>query len=145
MTKEEVKKTKKIMEEINISDIKLGIMVETPASVQIIKELCDEGIDFVSFGTNDLTQYTLAIDRGNEEVQGIYDEMNPAVLKQLGEVIKIAKENNVETGIDGQAGSKKIMAKFLVGKGIDNISVNPDAAKEISDYVYELESKNGEE
>lgn len=142
---EEVKKTKKIMDEINISNVKLGIMVETPASVQIIKELCEEGIDFVSFGTNDLTQYTLAIDRGNEEVQGIYDEMNPAVLKQLEYVIRVAKRNNVETGIDGQAGSKKEMAKFLVERGIDNISVNPDAAKEISDYVAELESNNSED
>jgi len=136
---DDVKKTKEFLKEINFSDARLGVMIETPASVQIIKELCEEGIDFISFGTNDLTQYTLAIDRGNEDVQDIYDEMNPAILKQLEYVIRVAKRNNVETSICGQAGSKKPMVKFLVNKGIDSISVNPDAAKEISDYVAELE------
>tara|TARA_Y100000310_G_scaffold332386_1_gene407858 strand:+ start:1966 stop:4326 length:2361 start_codon:yes stop_codon:yes gene_type:complete len=139
---EEVKKVKEILKEINFSDVKIGVMIETPASVQIIKELCEEKIDFVSFGTNDLTQYTLAIDRGNEQVQEIYNEMNPAVLKQLGYVLRVAKRNNVETSICGQAGSKKEMVKFLVEKGIDSISVNPDAAKEISDYIAELEGNS---
>tara|TARA_Y100000034_G_scaffold65035_1_gene78689 strand:- start:13542 stop:15881 length:2340 start_codon:yes stop_codon:yes gene_type:complete len=139
---QEVKKVKEISKEINFSDVKIGVMIETPASVQIIKELCEEGIDFVSFGTNDLTQYTLAIDRGNEQVQNIYNEMNPAVLKQLEYVLRVAKRNNVETSICGQAGSKKEMVKFLVKKGIDSISVNPDAAKEISNYIAELESKD---
>jgi len=142
---EEVKKVKEFLKEINFLNVKVGVMIETPASVQIIKELCEEGIDFVSFGTNDLTQYTLAIDRGNEEVQGIYDEMNPAILKQLEYVLKIAKRNNVETSICGQAGSKKKMVKFLVEKEIDSISVNPDAAKEISEYVAELESEDSDD
>jgi pyruvate,water dikinase len=142
---EEIKKVKEILKEINFSDVKIGVMIETPASVQIIKELCEEGIDFVSFGTNDLTQYTLAIDRGNEQVQEIYNEMNSAVLKQLEYVLRIAKRNNVETSICGQAGSKKEMAKFLVEKGIDSISVNPDVAKEISNYVAELESKDSDD
>jgi|TARA_Y100000310_G_scaffold244335_1_gene249066 pyruvate,water dikinase len=142
---EEIKKVKEILKEINFSDVKIGVMIETPASVQIIKELCEEGIDFVSFGTNDLTQYTLAIDRGNEQVQEIYNEMNSAVLKQLEYVLRIAKRNNVETSICGQAGSKKEMAKFLVERGIDSISVNPDVAKEISNYVAELESKDSDD
>ncbi len=139
---EEVKKVKEFLKEINFVDVKVGVMIETPASVQIIEELCEEGIDFVSFGTNDLTQYTLAIDRGNEEVQEIYDEMNPSILKQLEYVLRIAKANNVETSICGQAGSKKEMVKFLVEREIDSISVNPDAAKEISNYVAELESED---
>ena len=143
---EEVKKVKEIVKEINFNNVKIGIMIETPASVQIIRELIEEGIGFISFGTNDLTQYTLAIDRGNEQVQDIYDEMNPAVLNQLGYVIRICKRNNVETSICGQSGSKKPMVKFLFEKGIDSISVNPDAAKEISDYLAELESgENSEE
>src|SRR3989338_3196359 len=138
---DEVKKVKHLAKEINFSDAEIGVMIETPASVQIIRELCEIGIDFVSFGTNDLTQYTLAIDRGNEKVQYIYDEMNPAVLHQLEYVIRIAKKNNVQTSICGQAGSKKEMVKFLVEKGIDSISVNPDAAKEISEYIHDLEKK----
>jgi pyruvate,water dikinase len=142
---DEVKKVKEILKELNISNVKLGIMVETPASVQIIRELCEEGIDFISFGTNDLTQYTLAIDRGNEQVQEIYDELNPAILKQLEYVIRVCKRNNVETSICGQAANKKEMVKFLVEKGIDSLSVNPDAAKEVSDYVVELEGGEVEE
>lgn len=136
---EEIKKIKKILKEINFTDAKLGVMIETPAAVQVIKEICEEKIDFISFGTNDLTQYMLAIDRGNEEVQHLYNEMHPAILYQLEFVIRVCKRNNVETSICGQAGSKKEMVKFLVEKNIDSISVNADMAKEISDYIAELE------
>ncbi|MDD5012357.1 MAG: phosphoenolpyruvate synthase [Candidatus Nanoarchaeia archaeon] len=142
---EEVQKVKEILKEINFSTAKLGVMIETPAAVQIIKELCEEGIEFISFGTNDLTQYILAVDRGNEEVQHIYNEMHPAVLYQIEFVIRVCKRNNVETSICGQAGSRKDMVKFLVEKGIDSISVNADVAKEISDYVAEIERVRGEE
>ncbi len=138
---EEVKQVKKILMEINFSDAKLGVMIETPASVQIINDLCEEKINFISFGTNDLTQYILAIDRGNEQVQNLYDEMHPAVLRQLDYVIRVCKKYKVETSICGQAGSKKEMVKFLVEKGIDSISVNADVAKEISDYVKKIEDE----
>jgi pyruvate, water dikinase len=137
---EELKETKKILKEIGATkNIKVGIMVETPAAVQIIRELCNEGMDFISFGTNDLTQYMLAIDRGNEEVQYLYNEMHPAILYQLEYVIRVCKRNNVETSICGQAGSNKEMVKFLVEKGIDSISVNADKAAEIAEYVAEIE------
>ncbi|VVB82278.1 Phosphoenolpyruvate synthase [uncultured archaeon] len=142
---EEVQAVKKILKEINFTNLKLGIMVETPAAVQLIKEFCEEGIDFISFGTNDLTQYILAIDRGNEQVQSLYNEMHPAVLYQLEFVIRVCKRNNVETSICGQAASKKEMVDFLVKKGIDSISVNADMAKEISDYVSQIEKQMGEE
>ena len=138
----EVKQVKQVLKEINFSDAKLGVMIETPASVQIINDLCEEKINFISFGTNDLTQYILAIDRGNEQVQHLYDEMHPAVLRQLDYVIRVCKKYNVETSICGQAGSKKEMVKFLVEKGIDSISVNADVAKEISDYVKKIEDEN---
>jgi pyruvate, water dikinase len=141
---DEVRKVKEYMKELNINDVRLGIMVETPAAVQLIREICEEGISFISFGTNDLTQYILAVDRGNEEVQPLYNEMNPAVLYQLEFVIRVCKRNKVETSICGQAGSKKEMVKFLIEKGIDSISVNADMAKEISDYVAEIEKQIGE-
>ena len=137
---EELKKVKEFVKELGFTEAKVGVMIETPASVQIIRELCEEGIDFVSFGTNDLTQYTLAVDRGNEQVQNIYDEMNPAILYQLEFVLRICNKNNVETSICGQAGSKKEMVKFLVERGIKSISVNADMASEISKYVSELET-----
>ncbi len=139
---EELEKSKKIFDKFKKSNMKIGIMVETPAACEIIEELCDQGIDFISFGTNDLTQYTLAVDRGNENVQDIYNEMHPAVLKQIEKVIKICKEKNVETSICGQAASKKEMVRFLVEKEIDSISVNADAAYEISLFVQELEKES---
>ena len=143
---DEVVKVKKMLKEINFPRHKIGVMIETPAAVQLIRDFCEEGIDFVSFGTNDLTQYMLAIDRGNEEVQDLYDEMHPSILYQLDYVIRVAKRNGVETSICGQAGSRKEMVKYLVSKGIDSISVNADAASEIAKYVSELESgKTGEE
>jgi len=138
---EELKTIKKILKEINFIDAKIGIMIETPAAVQLIREFCQEGIDFISFGTNDLTQYILAVDRGNEEVQNLYNEMHPAILHQLEYVIRVCKRNNVETSICGQAGSRKEMVKFLVEKDIDSISVNADVASEIAEYVLELEKK----
>jgi pyruvate, water dikinase len=141
---QEVQKVKEFLKEIDFTDLQLGIMVETPAAVQMIKEFCAEGINFISFGTNDLTQYMLAVDRGNEQVQDLYNEMHPAVLYQLEFVIRVCKKNNVETSICGQAGSKKEMVKFLVERGIDSISVNADVAKEISDYVSEIENQKGE-
>ncbi|MCA9488080.1 MAG: phosphoenolpyruvate synthase [Nanoarchaeota archaeon] len=138
---EELKEVKKILEEIDFKNAKVGVMIETPAAVQIINDLCKEGLDFISFGTNDLTQYILAIDRGNEELQDLYNEMHPAVLYQIEYVIRVCKRNKVETSICGQAGSKKEMVKFLVEKGIDSISVNADMAEEIGEYIEELEKE----
>ncbi len=141
----EVESAKAIMKDMGMlghENVKVGAMIETPAATVMIKDICDVGIDFISFGTNDLTQFTLAIDRGNEEVQYIYDEMNWAILKQLSRVIREchSRTPKVETSICGQAGSKKEMVEFLVKNGIDSISVNADVAKELSELVYELEN-----
>jgi len=138
---EEVQAVVSMLAEFKMDNVKLGVMVETPAACQIINDLCQNGIDFISFGTNDLTQFTLAIDRGNESVQYLYNEMHPAVLKQLADVIRVCKKYNVETSICGQAGSNKDMVEFLVKHGIDSISVNADKAAEISEFVHHLEKK----
>ena len=138
---DEVKQAKAIFNELQINNVAFGVMIETPAASILIKDICEEKIDFISFGTNDLTQYTLAIDRGNEEVQNIYDEMNWAVLKQISRVIRECKKHGVETSICGQAGSKEEMVKFLVKQGIDSISVNADVAKQISEVVQKLENE----
>ena len=139
---EELKKVKEFLKEINFSNAKVGVMIETPAAVQLIRDLCEEGLDFISFGTNDLTQYMLAVDRGNQKVQELYDEMHPAILYQIGYVIRVAKKNNVETSICGQAGSKKEMAKFLIEKGIDSISVNADVAADLAEYISQIEKES---
>ncbi len=139
----EIKETKALASELKMPEnVAIGIMVETPAAVQIIGDLCEEGISFVSFGTNDLTQYMLAIDRNNSNVQDLYSEMHPAVLSALSYVIRKCRKYKIETSICGQAGSREEMARFLVKEGIDSISVNADAAEKVSKIVAEIEGIN---
>ncbi|MFH1682564.1 MAG: phosphoenolpyruvate synthase [Candidatus Woesearchaeota archaeon] len=141
---EEVKKAKEIMREVGLEpckEVDFGVMIETPASCWIIEELCQEGIDFVSFGTNDLTQLTLGIDRNNGRIAKLFDEMHPAVLGELAKVIKTCKKYGVKTSICGQAGSRPEMADFLVHQGVDSISSNVDAINEIRRVVARTEQK----
>ena len=141
---EEVKRAKEIAREegIPIDKIDFGIMVETPASALIIEDIIREcGITFVSFGTNDLTQYTLAVDRNNEHVAYLYNEKHPAVLKLIEHVIKVCKKYGVKTSICGQAGSDPKFAEILVKMGIDSISANPDAVQKVRETVARVERK----
>ncbi|MDV3103457.1 phosphoenolpyruvate synthase [Thermococcus waiotapuensis] len=141
---EQVRKAKEIALSVGLrphKDVEWGIMVEVPAAALIIEDLIKEGIDFVSFGTNDLTQYTLAIDRDNDRIAHLYDETHPAVLKLIEHVIKVCKKYGVETSICGQAGSDPKMAKILVRLGIDSISANPDAVELIRKTVAQEEQK----
>lgn len=141
---EQISKAKEYLKEVGLEpmeNIEFGVMVETPASVQIIEEICQEGVDFISFGTNDLTQFTLACDRNSAKVQKWYSEKHPAVLRQIKYVVDVCKKHNVETSICGQAGSDPEMAEFLVKIGIDSISANPDAVKKIRYTVAKAEKK----
>jgi pyruvate, water dikinase len=138
---EQIKLVKAILREMEMEDVEFGIMVETPASVQLIEEFCKEGIKFASIGSNDLTQFTLAVDRNNAKIQKLYNAMHPAVLKEIVEVIKICKRYNVVSSLCGQAGSDPEMAKFLVEKGIDSIAVNIDAVGKVRHVVAEKEKK----
>ncbi|MFH0936138.1 MAG: phosphoenolpyruvate synthase [Candidatus Woesearchaeota archaeon] len=141
---EEIKKAKELLNEVGLEpleEIEFGVMIETPASIQLIKEICEEGIDFISIGSNDLTQFTLAVDRNNSKVQDLFNELHPAVLKQIAHVIRTCKEYNVETSICGQAGSNEEMAEFLVKSGIDSISANIDAVSKIKRTVAKVEKK----
>ena len=137
---DEVKKAKEYFEKFKTSNMEIGVMIETPASVQIIESISDI-VNFVSFGTNDLTQYTLAVDRGEENVQYLYDDLHPAIFSQIKKVIDVCRRKRVETSICGQAGSKKEMVEFLFRKGINSISVNADAAHEISLFIKSLEDE----
>lgn len=141
---EELKKAKEIMRKLGLEPVKnieFGIMVETPAACWIIEDLCKEGISFVSFGTNDLTQLTLGIDRNNQKIAKLFDEMHPAVLGEIAKVIKVCRQYNVKTSICGQAGSRPEMAEFLVKHGIDSISANGDAVHQVRKVVAEAEEK----
>jgi pyruvate,water dikinase len=138
----EVREAKKIMREVGMEpceDVMFGVMIETPASCWVIEDICKEGICFVSFGTNDLTQLTLGIDRNNERIAKLFDEMHAAVLGEMKMVIETCKKYNVMTSICGQAGSRPEMAKFLVKVGIDSISANPDAVHTIRETVARTE------
>ena len=120
---------------------KWGVMIETPASALTVEAMCEAGIDFASFGTNDLTQYTLAVDRNNEHVAGRFDELHPAVLTLIGDVIETCREHDVATSICGQAGSKPEMVDFLVNKGVSSISANIDAVRDVQHEVKRVEQK----
>ena len=141
---EQLREAKRIAREVGLEpqkDIEFGVMIEVPAAALIIEELAKEGIDFISFGTNDLTQYTLAVDRNNELVAKLYDETHPAVMKLIEYVIEVSKKYGFETSICGQAGSDPKMARKLVRLGIDSISANPDAVELIRKVVYQEEQK----
>ena len=141
---EEVKKAKEYLAYIfndNLKSIKFGVMIETPAACWVIEDICKVGIDFISFGTNDLTQTTLGLDRNNQRIQKQFSEMHPAVLGEIAMVIKTCKKYNVETSICGQAASKPEMAEFLVRQGIDSVSPNPDVVHQIRHIVAQTERK----
>ncbi|OYR58727.1 phosphoenolpyruvate synthase [Halorubrum halodurans] len=118
-----------------------GVMIETPASALQIDELAEAGIDFASFGTNDLTQYTLAVDRNNEHVADRFDELHPAVLRLIGDTIERCRELGVDTSICGQAGSKTEMVEFLVEEGVSSISANIDAVRDVQHEVKRVEQR----
>jgi len=141
---DELKKSKEIMRSVGlepVKDIEFGIMVETPAACWVIEDLCKEGMSFVSFGTNDLTQLTLGIDRNNERIAPLFDEMHPAVLGEIAKVVRMCQKYKVKTSVCGQAGSRPEMAEFLVHQGIDSISVNVDSVEKIRRTVAQTERK----
>ncbi|SFR47776.1 phosphoenolpyruvate synthase [Halogeometricum limi] len=140
---EDVFRAKELMKEAGIDPEKRewGVMVETPASALCVGDMAEAGLDFVSFGTNDLTQYTLAVDRNNEHVAGRFDELHPAVLKLIGDTIETCREVGVKTSICGQAGSKPQMVQFLVDKGVSSISANIDAVRDVQHEVKRVEQR----
>lgn len=141
---EEVRKAKAIAKSAGIElgkDCAFGIMVETPAAAWIIDDLIAEGIQFISFGTNDLTQLTLGLDRNNERIQKWFTELHPAILKQLKYVIDKCNEAGIESSICGQAGSDPKMVSQLVRFGIKSVSANIDAVEEMRGVIARTEKE----
>jgi pyruvate,water dikinase len=140
---QEVKAAMEIAKEAGIPpEMRIGIMVETPASVMIIKDMCKLGINFASFGTNDLVQLILGIDRNNEKLAKSYNPFHPAVLDSLKKVIEVCNEFGIESSICGESGSSPEMARILVNFGIKSISCNIDAVDTIRRVVFEEENLN---
>jgi pyruvate,water dikinase len=140
---EDVVRARNAMQEAGIDPEKRtwGVMIETPASALQVGEMADQGIDFASFGTNDLTQYTLAVDRNNGNVADRFDELHPAVLELIGTTIEACRAAGVDTSICGQAGSKPEMVRFLVNEGISSISANIDAVRDVQHEVKRVEQR----
>jgi len=138
---DEVKKAKAIAKETALPKAaRIGIMVETPAAALDIEAFCKEGIAFVSFGSNDLSQLTLGVDRNNAKLASLFTEKHPAVLKMFKEVIQICKKYGVETSICGEAPSNyPEIVDYLVKCGIDSLSVNIDAIAKVRKQVAEIE------
>ena len=103
---------------------KQGIMIETPAAVMISDELA-ELVDFFSIGTNDLTQYTLALDRQNERLDAFYDAHHPAVLRMIGMVVENGHRHGIPVGICGELGSDMELTELFLKMGVDELSVSP--------------------
>ena len=127
--------------EVDVDAVELGIMVEVPACALMIQGFIDAGIAFASFGTNDLIQYTIAVDRNNEHVTSMYWPKHPAVLKLIKDTIAVCRANNVEVSICGQAGSDPDMVKWLVEMGITSVSANIDAIEKIRHAVARTEQR----
>ena len=130
---DEVKMIKEITEEVKnelkaggvtFNDVEQGIMIETPAAALISDELAKE-VDFFSIGTNDLTQYTLAIDRQNSKLDNIYDAHHPAVLRMIQKTIENGHKAGCWVGICGELGADTTLTKTFVDMGIDELSVSP--------------------
>jgi pyruvate,water dikinase len=126
---------------VDVEKVTLGIMIEIPSSAIMIEDFLRAGIRFASFGTNDLIQYTLAIDRNNENVADMYNPQHPAVLSLIHDAIQMCRAYNVEVSICGQAGSDPKMAVWLVEHGITSISANIDAIAKIREAVARTEKR----
>ena len=141
---EELKQAKALCSSIGFEphkDVDFGMMVEIPAAAIMIDEYIKIGLDFVSLGTNDLTQYTLAVDRNNEFVAKHYSEEHPAVMKLIERTIRKCAEAGVKCSICGQAGSVPHIVEKLVGFGITSVSSNTDAIADVRKTVARAEQK----
>lgn len=151
---EEVRKIKEIVEEvkaelkeaeINYGEVEQGIMIETPAAA-IISDLLAKEVDFFSIGTNDLTQYLLAIDRQNEKLDEFYNPHHKAVLRMIYQTVQNAHREGIWCGICGELGADPELTKLFLAMGIDELSVSPRRILSIRKIIRETDGeKEGKE
>jgi phosphotransferase system enzyme I (PtsI) len=130
----EIEKTKKLINQAKAeldkqgisyqADIKIGIMIETPSAAIMADEFAQE-VDFFSIGSNDLTQYTLAVDRTNNKISAIFDDMDPSVLRLIRMTVQTAIKNNIEVSVCGEMAGNPEAVPLLLGLGLRILSVNP--------------------
>lgn len=151
---EEILKVKEILDELKKElelaeldfdkNIEIGIMIETPASVIVAKDLV-KYVDYFSIGTNDLTQYILAVDRGNEKISKLYNTYNPAVLRAIKEVIVASHEVGKWTGMCGGFAGDTKATKLLLGMGLDEFSAPAANIPKIKDIILNTTLKEAKE
>lgn len=157
-TLDEIWRTKSIIEECKKelrrdkihfdSKIKIGIMVEVPSTAVMAKEFASE-VDFFSIGTNDLIQYLMAVDRGNDLVADLYQEFSPVVLRTIHHIVQGAKEFNTPVSLCGEMAADTLAIPLLVGLGLDSISMSPAtilyAKRIINSFSYKKAKAMAEE
>lgn len=138
--KEIVAEVKRELDEQGIAygEVEQGIMIETPAAV-MISDLLAEEVDFFSIGTNDLTQYTLAIDRQNSKLDSIYDSHHPAVLRMIRQTIENGHQHGCWVGICGELGADMSLTETFLDMGIDELSVSPSFVLPIRKKIREMD------
>ncbi|WP_394708546.1 phosphoenolpyruvate--protein phosphotransferase [uncultured Desulfuromusa sp.] len=125
-------------------DLAIGIMIETPSAVMISSLLAQE-VDFFSVGTNDLIQYFLAVDRGNEHVAYLYDPLHPAILRALKMTCDAADEAGIEVCICGEMAGESLYALVLVGLGFHELSMNPACVPRVKRVLRQVSKHDGED
>ena len=144
---DEVRQIKAIVEEvkaelteqgIEYGNPAQGIMIETPASVMMSRELAEE-VDFFSIGTNDLTQYTLAIDRQNSKLDKFFDSHHPAVLRMIQMTVENAHKAGIWCGICGELGADQALTKDFLAMGVDELSVSPGSILPLRKIILETD------
>lgn len=118
-------------------NIPIGVMVEVPSLALIASHVAGR-VSFLSVGTNDLVQYTLAVDRGNEHVADLYDPMHPAVLHLILQLVRTGQEHSVRVSLCGEMASESIYLPLLVGMGLREISVSPQLIPEVKQVIRSL-------
>ena len=143
----EVEKAKSICQEVKdeltaqhipFKDVPIGIMIETPAAVMIADELA-ELVDFFSIGTNDLTQYTLAIDRQNQHLERFFNAHHPAVLREIQMTIEAGHRHNTWVGICGELGADPELTEQFVNWGIDELSMSPSSILPVRKIIRDMD------
>ena len=146
---DEVRKIKEIMKEVKAelkeqgiayADVLEGIMIETPAAVMVSAELAKE-VDFFSIGTNDLTQYTLAVDRQNPKLDDFYNPHHPAILKMIQMTVENAHKAGIWAGICGELGADTTLTEEFIRMGVDELSVSPGRVLPIRKIIRETSLK----
>ena len=123
---------------IDIGDVQTGIMIETPAAVMLSDELAEK-VDFFSIGTNDLTQYTLAVDRQNPKLDSFFDPHHPAVLKMIKMVVDNAHKAGIWAGICGELGADTSLTREFLKMGVDELSVSPGRILQIRKIILDTD------